>query len=178
MKKLLTLLLLTISFSSFAQRRSYVQIGPAAYLSTKGTSGYFGGGLGAGTSRGVGGAGIGIEMVSKGTQTILPVYADMRCYFSQKKTSLYATLQPGYHFRNSPVKTVDHINIKDKGGIYAGIGIGVYSFDRKSPGFNFQMKYVFMQDKVRKSYENSSAGDSFISSTHGGYLSLSFSLVL
>ena len=177
MKKLLTLLILIISFSSFAQRRSYVQIGPASYISTKGTSSFLGGGLGAGSSKGVAGAGIGIELVSQGKQTILPLYADMRCYFSQKKKSLYATLQPGYHFRNTPANIVDHVKTKDKGGIYAAIGIGLLAFDKKSPGFNIQLKYVFMQDKVRKTVEGSPDG-SFISSTHGGYVGLSVAVVL
>ncbi|MEO8771370.1 MAG: hypothetical protein ABI402_14845 [Ferruginibacter sp.] len=177
MKKLLTLLILTISFSSFAQRRSYVQIGAASYLSTKGASSFFGGGLGAGSSRGVAGAGIGIELVSQGKQTILPVYADMRCYFSPKKRSFYATLQPGYHFKNTAGSKVDHITIKDKGGIYAGIGIGLFAFDKKSPGVNFQLKYVFMQDKVRKTVEGSPDG-SFISSTHGGFVGLNVAVVL
>ena len=101
----------------------------------------------------------------------------MRCYFSQKKTSLYATLQPGYHFRNTPANIVDHVKTKDKGGIYAAIGIGLLAFDKKSPGFNIQLKYVFMQDKVRKTVEGSPDG-SFISSTHGGYVGLSVAVVL
>jgi hypothetical protein len=168
MKQIITLILLITTVSGFAQRRNYAQIGPVAYMATKGSQGFFGGGLGAGTSKGLGGIGINMELIARERQVVLPVYVDVRCYFGTKMTSVYVTLQPGYNFRNNPSKTEASVTVKDMGGFYAGIGGGYYINPTKGPGLNVQVKYVFMQDKLKTDHQYYET----IKNTHAGFISL------
>lgn len=146
MKVYLTVIALCTMGFCFGQKRTYVQIGPAAYINTKGATGFIGGGIGAGSSIGLGGAGINVELLSRNKQLILPVYADMRFYFRQRINSPYVTLQPGYNFRNSQEPIKPHSTTKDKGGLYLGAGFGFFVFD-KERGVNFQLRYIFLQDR-------------------------------
>lgn len=174
MKPTLIILFLLISFSSFAQRRSYAQIGPVAYVATKGSQGYLGGVIGAGSSKGIGGIGLNLELIAKEKQVILPVYFDVRCYFGSKTNSIYVTLQPGYNFRNNPSTTEINVTYKDKGGIYTGVGAGYYVQNKKAPGLNVQLKYVFMQDKLKAVYQYYTT----TKNTHAGFISLSALVVI
>ncbi|MBS1744472.1 MAG: hypothetical protein JST81_15695 [Bacteroidetes bacterium] len=174
MRRLFLLLMLGSSFQLQAQKRNYIQVGPAVYVSTKGSQGYIGGGLGAGASKGIGGLGIQMELIARERQVLLPVYADMRCYFGKKLNSVYVSLQPGYNFRNNPSTNEINVTYKDKGGMYAGAGIGYYVFNKKVPGLNVQLKYVFMQDKLKTIYQYYTT----VKNTHAGFISLCAMVVI
>ena len=173
MKQILTLLMLIMAFSCFAQKRSYVQIGPVAYFNTGGGTGLLGGAVGAGSSIGHSGAGINVELLSRNKQFILPVYADVRFYFSNKTTSTYVTLQPGYNFRNSQEPIKPYSSTKDKGGVYLGAGVGYFAFGDKATGINLQLKYIFLQDRFLSTSvlpDNSVRKE--VLNTHEGFISL------
>ncbi len=173
MKQIFTLLMLITALFSSAQKRSYVQIGPAAYIHTGSGTGLLGGAIGAGSSIGYAGAGINVELLSRNKQFILPVYADVRFYFSSKTTSAYVTLQPGYNFRNSQEPIKPYATTKDKGGLYLGAGVGYFAFSDRSTGINLQVKYIFLQDRF---LSTSVLSDNYLRkqvlNTHEGFISL------
>lgn len=180
MKKTYCFVFLCILCSQFsnAQRRSYVQVSGTTYINTSFPQNFVGGGLGAGVSRGKAGIGMNVELVAANSQLILPVYTDFRFYILPKTTSPYISLQAGYNFRNKPaVQKSLYTTSRDNGGVYTGMGIGHYISNYKKAGWNFQLKYTFMQDKIVTKYQHN-GGSRVVNNTHADYISLSVAITI
>jgi hypothetical protein len=161
-------LLVLVPMSLLSQtKKEYFQIGPAINL--KKSSSLIGGSIGVGFIDGVTGIGLGMDVYGYDKSVLVPVYVDLRYYFSSSKNKTYFLLQPGYAIRSKTIP-LGGSKIVESGGVFAASGLGLITHLTKF-SINFQVRYSIISTKA--TYQTSD--DRYISSTKSspGYFGLS-----